>query len=411
MSFLRIALSVLTGLLLLHGSLLAQTPFLVFPVEGTFNADYMVVNYVDHDTTLDGIRDYNCGHQTYDGHQGTDFVLRSFRQMDSGVGAVASAAGRVFIVVDTAFDRNKSSDVTLGFGNYIGIAHPGGYYSYYAHIRKGSALVKVGDSVNGGDRIALVGSAGNSTDPHLHFELYRDSTLIDPFGGTCSGTTSLWKSQPPYDTSLRLVDHGLFSWANPGDLTATIDTIRERPPLRTLFGATDSTVTFWSHYVGGRTGDTAFTRWYDSSGGLWFSFDFVHPYDSRYMFFYTYIIRPPAGRWRMTWTLHDVAVDQSFIVAGPTSGVAPSAISAPKISASVRSTPEGILVSLTSDITPDQKIDLELYDIQGRLLRSEAVEQRGPQTILLRLESGSGAYFLLVRTEAGGIVVPVVRVE
>lgn len=407
---LKTFLSLCFSILLLHSSLPAQSPFLVFPVEGTFNYDFMAVNYVDHDTSLGGILDYNCGYQTYDGHAGIDFVLRSFRQMDSGVGAVASAAGRVFIVVDSVYDRNKSTNVSLGFGNYVGIAHPGGYYSYYAHIRKSSALVKVGDSVNQGDRIALVGSAGNSTDPHLHFELYRDTLLVDPFGGTCSGATSLWISQPPYDTSLRLIDHGLFGWASPEDFTRTIDTIRERPPSKSIFTASDSTVTLWAHYDGTRAGDTIYTRWYDSAGALWFTFDYALPYDSRYFFYWTYVNRPPVGNWRVTSTFRDIQIDRSFIVTGPSSGV-PSNRSTPAISASTRFTPDGILVAVTSEIPTGEKIDLELYDVQGELHAAQSIEDHGSEKILLRLEPHSGEYFLLIRSRRGGIVLPIVRLQ
>lgn len=47
-----------------------------YPVQGTLGVDYFLVNHVDHDSTA-GIGDYLCGVQTYDGHQGTDFVIRS----------------------------------------------------------------------------------------------------------------------------------------------------------------------------------------------------------------------------------------------------------------------------------------------------------------------------------------------
>ena len=62
----------------------AQTLRFSTPVAGTLGKDVFLVNHVDHDTTQGEFRNYNCKPYTYDGHDGTDFVLKSFRHMDSG---------------------------------------------------------------------------------------------------------------------------------------------------------------------------------------------------------------------------------------------------------------------------------------------------------------------------------------
>ena len=47
-------------------------------------------------------------------------------------------------------------------------------------------LVKVGDTVKEGEPIGMIGSSGNSTDPHLHLEVYDiNSNIVDPFAGAC----------------------------------------------------------------------------------------------------------------------------------------------------------------------------------------------------------------------------------
>ena len=56
-----------------------------------------------------------------------------------------------------------------GYGNVVVIKHADGNYTLYAHCQK--LLVKVGDTVKQGDVIALMGNTGNSTGPHLHFEI------------------------------------------------------------------------------------------------------------------------------------------------------------------------------------------------------------------------------------------------
>jgi murein DD-endopeptidase MepM/ murein hydrolase activator NlpD len=56
-------------------------------------------------------------------------------------------------------------------GNYVILKHAGGEYSTYAHLKQGSVRVKAGDSVTRGQVIAQLGHTGNTTEPHLHFQL------------------------------------------------------------------------------------------------------------------------------------------------------------------------------------------------------------------------------------------------
>lgn len=65
-----------------------------------------------------------------------------------------------------------------GYGQYIVINHGGGLQTLYAH--NSALLVKAGDTVTRGQKIALVGSTGNSTGPHLHFEVLVNGVDTDP---------------------------------------------------------------------------------------------------------------------------------------------------------------------------------------------------------------------------------------
>lgn len=65
-----------------------------------------------------------------------------------------------------------------GYGNMIILDHGQGVTSRYAHNSK--LLVKVGQQVKKGDKIALMGSTGQSTGPHLHYEIRIDGIAIDP---------------------------------------------------------------------------------------------------------------------------------------------------------------------------------------------------------------------------------------
>ena len=65
-----------------------------------------------------------------------------------------------------------------GYGNYVVIAHSGGLDTLYGHLS--TAVVKVGQAVTQGQPVGLEGSSGNSTGPHLHFELRINQRPVDP---------------------------------------------------------------------------------------------------------------------------------------------------------------------------------------------------------------------------------------
>ncbi len=65
-----------------------------------------------------------------------------------------------------------------GYGNVVIIKHSFGYETRYAHLKR--SLVRVGDRVTRGDRIALMGSTGRSTGSHLHYEIRIDEDPINP---------------------------------------------------------------------------------------------------------------------------------------------------------------------------------------------------------------------------------------
>ena len=65
-----------------------------------------------------------------------------------------------------------------GYGNVVEIDHGNGYMTRYAHAEK--LLVHVGERVRVGQDIALVGSTGRSTGPHVHFEVWYRNQLVNP---------------------------------------------------------------------------------------------------------------------------------------------------------------------------------------------------------------------------------------
>ncbi len=94
-------------------------------------------------------------------HKGTDIPA------PSGSPVLAAASGTV---VQSYFSSS--------YGNYIVVSHGGGLMTAYAHMS--SRGVSVGANVSAGQQIGKVGSTGNSTGPHLHFEVYVNGSTTNP---------------------------------------------------------------------------------------------------------------------------------------------------------------------------------------------------------------------------------------
>jgi murein DD-endopeptidase MepM/ murein hydrolase activator NlpD len=99
------------------------------------------------------------GHEAQ--HRGIDFAG------DAGSDVVAVAAG----IVTWSGQRS-------GYGHLIEINHGNGYVTRYAHNQRG--LVEVGQTVTRGQPLALMGSTGRSTGPHVHFEVLKDGRQVNP---------------------------------------------------------------------------------------------------------------------------------------------------------------------------------------------------------------------------------------
>lgn len=102
-----------------------------------------------------------------------DHVTRPHTGTDLGAGCnapiFAAAAGTVIF-----------AGYSGGYGNMIIINHGGGLTTGYGHIVNGGMLVRSGQAVGAGQQIAKVGSTGNSTGCHLHFETRPGGTAVDP---------------------------------------------------------------------------------------------------------------------------------------------------------------------------------------------------------------------------------------
>jgi len=68
-----------------------------------------------------------------------------------------------------------------GYGNTVMVDHGSGIQTMYPHLRNGGTFVRVGQRVTKGQKIAEVGTTGNSTGPHLHFEVRKNGSAVNPW--------------------------------------------------------------------------------------------------------------------------------------------------------------------------------------------------------------------------------------
>jgi murein DD-endopeptidase MepM/ murein hydrolase activator NlpD len=178
---------------------------LALPIDCVPGESCWIVNYVDHDPTT-GLRDYTCGKATYNAppgnqHKGTDIAIRDLAAMRRGVIVRAAAPGIV------AGARDGMQDVSirkLGVaavkgkecGNGVRIIHGKGWSTQYCHMRRGSIKVKNGRKVKEGQLLGMVGLSGLTEYPHLHIQVAKGKTIVDPFVGPNPDTTCRVAGQP-----------------------------------------------------------------------------------------------------------------------------------------------------------------------------------------------------------------------
>ncbi len=173
--------------------------------------------------------DWGCGDIRYDGHQGSDFGGGGFAGMDEGRDIVAAADGEVIATHDGEFDRCTGECTDGGYGNYVQLLHADGKTTIYGHLKQWSVAVEVGQTVACGDLLGQMGSSGNSTGPHLHFEVRNTSNVAeDPFWGDCSNPPSYWVEQWRYDELPMPYCDGALPPCTPVDLLGCGDAVDAR---------------------------------------------------------------------------------------------------------------------------------------------------------------------------------------
>ena len=98
-----------------------------------------------------------------------------------GVDFVPGNGAPIFAIADGVV---TAAEFGGGYGQYVYLEHDingRSVLTVYAHMQRGSSPLRVGDVVEVGDFIGLVGNTGISTGPHLHFEVRIEGEYVDPF--------------------------------------------------------------------------------------------------------------------------------------------------------------------------------------------------------------------------------------
>jgi len=107
-----------------------------------------------------------------------------------------------------AFNRDpRRLDSTRLAGNHV-MTRTGGIYALYAHLAPGSVAVTRGQSISVGDVIGRVGHTGNSTAPHLHFQLMDSADAFEAHGIPCAFAEYL----ADYSGRCQRIEHGIPHW-------------------------------------------------------------------------------------------------------------------------------------------------------------------------------------------------------
>jgi hypothetical protein len=219
-----------------------------------------VANYVDVDQTSDA-RDFRCGPRTYDGHDGVDFAIRDQAVIEHGVRVLASAPGTIRSVRDGMADHallteeSRTRMAGRECGNGIVIDHEEGWQTQYCHFRKGSVLVHVGEPVNRGTPIGLVGLSGKTEFPHLHLTVRNRDQVVDPFtgqrrGAGCGGMVHPVWAPPGLDYEPAALYHADFSNGPPN-----IENIRKGSQPGDSLERTTRVLVLWVEAFGVQVGD------------------------------------------------------------------------------------------------------------------------------------------------------------
>lgn len=173
-------------------------------------------------TSRYGNRQYTYqGKLIKDFHRGIDLVPSP---SNSNAEIVAFADGEVVSV--------RKTGSQYGVGCYVRIKHSNGYQTLYYHLKSKSIVVNVGDKVKKNQKIGVIGTTGQSTGIHLHFQIDKGSsaTSIDPYDYVFGNKEFIQETKPtpvPVTTKITVGDTVIVNGVGTASSTGTGAKTRE----------------------------------------------------------------------------------------------------------------------------------------------------------------------------------------
>lgn len=128
---------------------------------------------------------------SYYGNRQYYYQGKLIKDFHNGIDLVPSPCNNneILAFADGIVTSLQKTGVQYGTGCYVRLKHNNGLYTLYYHLKSGSVCVNVGDNVRKGQKLGIIGTTGQSTGIHLHFQIDKGSsnTSINPYDYLFSG--------------------------------------------------------------------------------------------------------------------------------------------------------------------------------------------------------------------------------
>jgi murein DD-endopeptidase MepM/ murein hydrolase activator NlpD len=167
--------------------------------------------YISQRYAIDWVELYPDG-KTYQGDPADNKNYRAYGHEIHAVADGIVTETKDGIAQNTPGAKSLAIPITLETigGNHVIADMGNGLYAFYAHMQPGSLRVKVGDKLHRGQVLGLLGNTGNSSEPHLHFDICNASSMLACEGIAYAfasfevvGKGAGWKSSDSHEAAVK----------------------------------------------------------------------------------------------------------------------------------------------------------------------------------------------------------------
>jgi len=339
---------------------------------------------------------------------GTDFFPWPFpwyKMYHQDVEVVASAPGTLIYKQEGNFDQQCQENTEAWNG--VCLLHEDGSTSWYVHMKKNTLTLKdIGEPIEQGEYLGIVGSSGSSLAPHLHFEVLDINNIaIDPFLGDCNPqiTESWWFDQLPYK------DAGVNKISTNAHLPVFSECPQEEIPNESdVFypGDTIFLLTYFKNIAWGDKVDVMITKPDNSVFAEW---EWTNPnefYSASWLYFFMFIQEEMFGQWNYSLTYNDITYEYPFQLKS-SQGIHEND---EKLMTNVYPIPANREVWITLSEAISGFVEYHLSDFTGHTLISGNLHQPVKNSLRLDLSDiRKGIYLLTIRSQNAAETLKIIK--